>query len=243
MQNMGVLYGKSMRNNASKCKIDAYKCTLEKRKKKVVFVLWKCGWCPDPFKMLSCHAASRRRGRDISGINDAGWLVESISALIYQRHKIVFACHMEDIQFQTTVSSVWKEGGEFRVAWPCQLKSETAERINVLQTEARKPFDRNPTLQGVWFLCTWRGGSFNSTDRRALEKWKFLYEGEDGFRPLLMKSVIRHSFKLICREKYESGGGPLTTHLNVSTLVHAEWEGKCKMWSCWADDILAEIHV
>lgn len=173
MQNMGVLYGKSMRNNTSKCKIDAYKCTLEKRKKKVVFVLWKCGWCPDPFKMLSCHAASRRRGRDISGINDAGWLVESISALIYQRHKIVFACHMEDIQFQTTVSSVWKEGGEFRVAWPCQLKSETAERINVLQTEARKPFDRNPTLQGVWFLCTWRGGHLTAQTEEHLRSESF----------------------------------------------------------------------
>ncbi len=56
---------------------------------------------------------------DINRTNDADWLTESITALIYQRHEIAFAFHPKDIQFQTTVGCVRGEGGEFRVAWSC----------------------------------------------------------------------------------------------------------------------------
>lgn len=41
------------------------------------------------------------------------------SLLIYQRHEAAFARHMEDIQFHIDVSSNWKQGGDFGVAWPC----------------------------------------------------------------------------------------------------------------------------
>lgn len=55
---------------------------------------------------MSCKNSSLTQGGDINGINDADRLIESITALIYQRHEIAFARHMQDIRFQTTVSAV-----------------------------------------------------------------------------------------------------------------------------------------
>lgn len=70
-------------------------------------------------------------------------LTKSITALIYQRQQVVFACHMEHIQFQTTVSSVSEEGGEFCVARSrCHYLTEirvvwwSRGRMNALHTEA-----------------------------------------------------------------------------------------------------------
>lgn len=95
---------------------------------------------------------------DISRINDADQLTESITVLRYQRHQAVFACHMEDIRFHKTVS---KEVGEFLVGWPCHRYlncneregSQSCERMNVQHAEAQKQRDRKPSLQDLWFFA------------------------------------------------------------------------------------------
>lgn len=67
--------------------------------------------------MLSWNSRCLFWGQDdISRINDADPLTESITVLIYQRHEVLFACHMQDIQFHKTVL---KEGREFCVGCPC----------------------------------------------------------------------------------------------------------------------------
>ena len=74
---------------------------------------------PHSFNVRSSKNPSLAQTGDINRINDADWLTESITALTYQRHEGAFACHMEDIPFQTAAGPVWEEGGQFRVARPC----------------------------------------------------------------------------------------------------------------------------
>ena len=138
--------------------------------------------------MLCCHGALKRKkslpnsrgrtgGGDINRINDADWLTESITALKYQRHEAVFACHMEDIRFQTAQRPRLRRGaGSFTWHGPCRHRNQRGLRDAVFENteglERRLIEIPHYRTCGSFFFFFFEllGGSFSSSaDITAVE--------------------------------------------------------------------------